>query len=76
MWRERWTVAGLHRGPGSAEQPPMDNQTTVRVEKSQPWDFAGGPGAKTLCKDISVYNGKNVNNLNVHQCGNHDTKVQ
>ena len=27
-------------------------------------------------KDISVYNGKNVNNLNVHQCGNHDTKVQ
>lgn len=27
-------------------------------------------------KDISVYNGKNVNNLNVHQCGSHDTKVQ
>lgn len=27
-------------------------------------------------KDISVYNGKNVNNLNVHQCGNHDTKAQ
>lgn len=27
-------------------------------------------------KDISVYNDKNVNNLNVHQCGNHDTKAQ
>ena len=27
-------------------------------------------------KDISVYNGKNVNNLNGHQCGKHDTKVQ
>lgn len=27
-------------------------------------------------KDISVYNGKNVNNLNSHQCGKHDTKVQ
>ena len=48
MWRERWTVAGLHRGPGSAEQPLIDNQTTARVEKSQLWDFAGGPGAKTM----------------------------
>lgn len=27
-------------------------------------------------EDISVYNGNNVNNLNVHQCGNHDTKAQ